>query len=340
MELLKLKRSVCLTSLNGDRLISDDWRILPLAKVVSAFLAEAEKGHPLTAKEKRRDLNYFLAYLGRDRSVMSLFLGDVTKDSIAGFLHYRLEMGEAPATLARRFDHLRSFDNWLRDILPYYPRPSLGVTRPKVVKRAFEGINGDAADKLIEAAYQLSEREEVRIRAGFCVAMLRFTALRRNEIRLLTLSQLSKRDRWFENVKCKGNVFRRVYIEKGLTPHLDLWLPIRARLLYQFNIKDHERYPLIVSTAGARVGEPDTFRISAEQIYKNVVAASRAIGIERCHPHKLRHGYAHELLDNTKDIRLVAQALGHSDLKTTMRYTERTDDQFAAAIESARRVNE
>ena len=51
------------------------------------------------------------------------------------------------------------------------------------------------------------------------------------------------------------------------------------------------------------------------------------------HPHKLRHTFAHGLLDTSRDVRLVAQALGHSDVRTTMRYTERTDDEIAKAIE-------
>ena len=41
------------------------------------------------------------------------------------------------------------------------------------------------------------------------------------------------------------------------------------------------------------------------------------------HPHLLRHSYAIDLLHTSKDIRAVAQALGHSDVRVTMRYAER-----------------
>jgi integrase/recombinase XerC len=56
----------------------------------------------------------------------------------------------------------------------------------------------------------------------------------------------------------------------------------------------------------------------------------------KLHPHLLRHTYATELLEGSKDIRLVAQALGHSDVRVTMRYTERGNEEVASALEHTR----
>lgn len=50
------------------------------------------------------------------------------------------------------------------------------------------------------------------------------------------------------------------------------------------------------------------------------------------HPHTLRHTFATELYRQTKDIRLVQKALGHSDLSTTMIYTHIVDDDMEAAL--------
>jgi site-specific recombinase XerD len=57
----------------------------------------------------------------------------------------------------------------------------------------------------------------------------------------------------------------------------------------------------------------------------------------KLHPHLLRHTYATELLGDSRDIRLVAQALGHSDVKVTMRYTERGNEEIAQALEQTRK---
>jgi integrase/recombinase XerD len=46
----------------------------------------------------------------------------------------------------------------------------------------------------------------------------------------------------------------------------------------------------------------------------------------------LRHTFATELYRQTKNIRLVQKALGHSDLSTTMIYTHIVDEDLAAAL--------
>lgn len=60
-------------------------------------------------------------------------------------------------------------------------------------------------------------------------------------------------------------------------------------------------------------------------------------GIEkRVHPHMLRHTFATDLYRETKNIRLVQKALGHSDLSTTMIYTHVVDEELEEALKSFR----
>lgn len=53
-------------------------------------------------------------------------------------------------------------------------------------------------------------------------------------------------------------------------------------------------------------------------------------------PHTLRHTFATDLYRDTKNIRLVQKALGHSDLSTTMIYTHIVDEELEGALKSFR----
>lgn len=53
---------------------------------------------------------------------------------------------------------------------------------------------------------------------------------------------------------------------------------------------------------------------------------------ERVSPHTLRHTFATHLLRESKNIRLVQKALGHSDVSTTMIYTHVFDEELEGAL--------
>jgi len=56
------------------------------------------------------------------------------------------------------------------------------------------------------------------------------------------------------------------------------------------------------------------------------------------HPHMLRHTFATDLYSQTKNIRMVQKALGHSDLSTTMIYTHVVDDEMEQAMRNFRKA--
>lgn len=58
----------------------------------------------------------------------------------------------------------------------------------------------------------------------------------------------------------------------------------------------------------------------ASQMDHRLEAACRAAGVKRYTAHHLRHTYGTECLRNGMDIRTLQERLGHSDIKTTMRY--------------------
>jgi site-specific recombinase XerD len=60
---------------------------------------------------------------------------------------------------------------------------------------------------------------------------------------------------------------------------------------------------------------------------------SALIGV-RLHPHVFRHTMAKQFLsDNGNDLVSLAQILGHENLQTTSRYSQRNGDQLAEGVE-------
>ncbi|MDZ4785307.1 MAG: tyrosine-type recombinase/integrase, partial [bacterium] len=93
--------------------------------------------------------------------------------------------------------------------------------------------------------------------------------------------------------------------------------------------------PLFISTYGAKINNAESFLMGAKTIWRAINELSNQT---KLHPHLLRHCYALDLLNSSNDIRLVAQALGHGDVRITMRYTERTEEQVAEALEKSRKT--
>ncbi len=78
-------------------------------------------------------------------------------------------------------------------------------------------------------------------------------------------------------------------------------------------------------------------RLSDRYVREFVKRYAKKAGIRKgVHPHTLRHTFATDLLRETKNIRLVQKALGHTSLATTMIYTHIVDEQLEQALRSFR----
>ena len=166
------------------------------------------------------------------------------------------------------------------------------------------------------------------------------TGLRADEVRLLKFGQLDEELSWIKNVRTKGKRFRNVYITSQMRDELVLYTEERLKKLQEYFSRLpktlNRKIPLFISTYNASVDKIDSFYMGAKTIWRAINELSSDTAL---HPHLLRHSYAMDLLNNSKDIRLVSQALGHSDVRITMRYTERSEHDLAIALENSRLKN-
>src|SRR4051794_31320233 len=120
----------------------------------------------------------------------------------------------------------------------------------------------------------------------------------------------------------KGDRRRLVPLYRPARAALREWLADRAAHSSAPSIR---RGPLWIS----RTGEP----LSVRSISKIVTATMARAGIEES-AHALRHTVATRLVrDHAHDLVLVADILGHTDVKTTRRYAQSDLEQRRAALE-------
>ena len=312
----------------------------------------AGKGH--TARAKRYDLQHFLEFLaGRKDRVEHVTIEDWTLQKTKDFVEDRLAQGEAPTTVSRRLATIKHFGRTLAERVPGYINPAREAKSPTIQTTRPHGLNAEEISFLRLAAKSAVAKDGdsfAPLRNRFLLELLLATGLRADEVRLLFVSQINDDLSWLKNVKTKGKRFRNVYIDSDIRDLTEEYLALRERelksrfpLITQLSASELGRFPVLISFYSASISDASSFGLSSKSIWRIIAdfgTKAQALSenkLSRLHPHKLRHTFAHGLLDSSKDVRLVAQALGHSDVRTTMRYTERTEDELASAIEAKRK---
>ena len=347
-----LPREVASISSSGEvKVYSSKLGERTLVEIVESYVEYYASGEGHTARAKRYDLKHFLGFLaaGSGANPRELPLSAWTMQSTQDFVDSRLALGESPATVSRRLATLKHMGRTLAERVPGYINPAREVKSPVLAASRPHGLKAAEIELLREAALECEKRAGASFgsfRNRFLLELLLATGLRADEVRLLVLGQVKEDLHWLRNVKTKGRKFRSVYLESQIRAIAKAYLEAResqllAKVPAYRELPDPEklRFPVLVSVRGASIDNPLSFGLSPKTIWRIIAdfgKRAQALStqpIGNLHPHRLRHTFAHGLLDSSKDVRLVAQALGHSDVRTTMRYTERTEEELAKAIE-------
>lgn len=321
-----------------------------LMSVVESYLRYYAAGEGHTARAKRYDLRYFVEFLAeRPQQIAHVLVSDWTLERTQAFVDHRLELGEAPATVARRLATVKHFGRTLAERVHGFINPAREAKGPVQKPSKPHGLDQEEIEALRWAARpenSNAKNDFIALRNQFLVELLLATGLRADEVRLLQMGQVSDDFCWVRNVKTKGRKFRNVYLDSEvriLAQHYCEQRRIELEQRYSgsafSNLATAPNVPVLVSFYGADPATPRSLGLSAKTIWRTIAETGQRAQknhvdlLGSLHPHRLRHTFAHGLLDSSKDIRLVAQALGHSDVRTTMRYTERTEEEIAKAIE-------
>lgn len=253
-------------------------------------------------KRKNYSLHTIKNYLHRLRCFLvwiSVPIESVKSEDVKGYIDYLLEKKTAPETINAHLVVIRLFYNYLKE------EETIEVDNP-VIKgmalRLSKPLPRHLRDPDIAVFFKAVKK--TRDMAIFML-MLR-CGLRVEEVVNLTLAAIDYRRNQIV-VRCgKGAKDRVVYISNDASDALAAYLRIRAHTSEQ---------KVFLVEKGLCKGKP----ISVRGIQKRIEYYSKKSGIPvSCH--QLRHTMATQLLNADADLVTIQDLLGHTRIKTTMRY--------------------
>lgn len=252
-------------------------------------------------KVKREDIEDYMEYLSLYSKETSDFESDITNE----------ERGKS-----RKLASLRSFYNYFFRNEMIQTNPASLVPMPKLHKKEIIRLEPNEVAQLldqVEAGTKLTEKQsayhaKTKIRDLALLTLLLGTGIRVSECVGLNIYDVD-----FDNmgirIRRKGGYEDIVYfgeeVEKALSDYLDQ----REHIL---PVSGHED-ALFLSMQNKRL----TVR-SVENLVKKY--SSLVTNLKKITPHKLRSTYGTNLYQETGDIYLVADVLGHKDVNTTRKH--------------------
>lgn len=202
---------------------------------------------------------------------------------------------------------LRAFTRWLnrQELLSrevHYPMP-------KIPKRLFRILTDDELQRVWASRY-LTGNGGLSIRNRALIALMLDTGLRREEVASLTLDSISL-ERKRLTVVGKGNKERQMVFSTAVRDRLKEFLAIRG------------------------IDDAPLFHLSAHGIRSTFRRIQQDVGLEKFHPHQLRHQFATAMLREGISLEVIGVMLGHDDYNTTRRYVSLDETDITLAHEQA-----
>jgi site-specific recombinase XerD len=238
----------------------------------------------------------------------------VTVRDIADFRDYmHRDKGQAVATINRNLSCIRKYFKWLHQQGHILNNPSAVVKELRRQPLAPQGMERSEIRRLMR---EVELRQDVRANAIF--SLILYTGARLSDVCSLELSDLIISER-------SGQVNFR--FGKG-SKQRSCPLPLQGRKALQ----DYLAVRPPVASSKVFLGERGPLNKRGIQVifekYKVLT------GIEKLHPHLLRHVYAKQFLAQGGNLVQLAQILGHESLQSTSVYTRSSMDDLSSAAEN------
>jgi integrase/recombinase XerD len=263
--------------------------------------AASEKGlSKNTLQAYERDLKYFINFIENEK-IQSF--SQISESHITLYIQYIYNKQFATSTLCRMIISVKVLFNFLKREKIIFNNLTLYLETPKLWQLIPSVLSIDEVEDILKAI-EFSSTPSYRDKA--IIELLYSSGLRVSEACKLTIYDIDDK---FVRVMGKGGKERMVPIGKKAIQSIDNYL-LKDRDLHK-----NEKQTLLFLT---KKGKP----MDRIMMWKKVKYWAKKAGIEKnISPHTFRHSFATHLLDNGADLRVIQEFLGHSNIKTTDRYT-------------------
>ena len=292
---------------------------LAYANDIRVFFEWVKKSNPMYADKEIK-------------SIPAEALSNMTAFDIEEYMEYLklrddadIETVNAEVTIKRKMSALRSMFNYLYKNQVIDNNAAIQVEMPKLHEKAIVRLDIDEVSKFLDVVeygpQNMSERkkkfhENNKVRDLAIMTMLLGTGMRVSELVGIDLKDLD-----FENgrvkVTRKGGYEAYIYFGEEVTEALERYVDERELIK---DIKPGHEDALFLSSRKSRI----TVR-SIEILVKEY--SSYITTVKKITPHKLRSTYGTALYQETGDIYLVADVLGHKDVNTTRKHYAALDEE-------------
>jgi len=281
----------------GLKLIKSNLEAIPLIDRFSRWLIEQEKSDG-TVETYKLVLTKFHEWLLR-RSVK---LGQLTKNDIQGYMIYLESENKSASTIEKTFVTINVFTRFLGK-----PEVVEGIKRKQNQKNKQivpESLEINERDRLLHEVKQDGNLRDIAIVYTFL-----HTGIRVSEICALDRSdvEINEHNGSLVILDAKGNKKRVVPLSKEVRYHLKKYI----------DSLNSTHDALFISNFNKRISQR-TVQYMLKKYNVN--------------PHKLRHTFCKELVQEGINIATVAELAGHSDVNITRRYSSLSTTDLEDAI--------
>ncbi len=231
---------------------------------------------------------------------------DLTKEDMQEYINHLISQGKSNSTISRSTASIKSLYRYLLNKNLVEENIAESVVAPKVDRKEPMILTSSEIETLLEQP-DLSELKGQRDKA--MLEILYATGIRVTELISLKLEDINLTNGYIK-VK-KKNSERHIPLGNLSLKCLKEYINKVRPLL----IRTEEEKTLFINTNGQKMTRQGYWKILKQ--YKEQAKIEKEIT-----PHTIRHSFAVHMLQNGAEIKTVQELLGHTDVASTMMYTQ------------------